>query len=136
MKIISFLIICGTLLYAESDNVRSTLVFDNKSYDRDHESAYGVTNSYTFLVAKHQIHADNCLEFYYGTMLGLVFENYTADNGFGQDTQQYGKVLKANIGVNYDLQKFQKLSFEGSHAQDELHQQASSQVKLQYQYTF
>ena len=132
MKIISFLIICTAFLYAESNNLGPTLVFDSKSFDRDHESAYGVTNSYTFLVAEYQLHTDKSLNFYYGTMLGLVYESYTAENGFGQDAEQYG----ANIGVNYDLQQYQQLSFEGSHSQDELHQQINSQFKLQYQYTF
>lgn len=69
-------------------------------------------------------------------MIGVVFENYTAGNGFGQETQQYGAVLKANIGIKYNLQGLQQLSFEGSHAENQLHQQVSKHLKRQYEYSF
>lgn len=88
------------------------------------------------LFAEHQVHTDDSLLFYYGTKVGFVIEDYTAENGFGQHTQKYGTILKANLGIDYDLKEYQKLSFEGSHSQDELHQLRESQVKVGYQYKF
>lgn len=130
------LLLITTLLYAEPEEVTSNLVLESESFELDHKSAYGITNSYSFLTAEHQIHADRCLVFYYGTKIGFVIEDYTADNGFGVDAEQYGMIFRANMGINYDLKEAQLLSFEGSHSQDELHQQVESQVRLGYQYKF
>ena len=131
-----FLLLITTLLYAEPEDVTSNLVLESESFALDHESEYGITNSYSFLIAEHQIHADRCLLFYYGTKVGFVIEDHTADNGFGPDTEQYGMIFRANMGINYDLKKFQKLSLEGSHSQDGLHQQVESLVQIGYQYKF
>ena len=135
-KIILTLLFVTALVYAESDDVTSKLVLDSESFELDHESIYGVTNSYSFFVAEHQIHANDCLVFYYGTKIGFVIEDYTAKNGFGQNSEQYGTIIKANLGMDYDLKSFQKLSLEGSHVQDELHKQIESQIKVGYQYKF
>lgn len=133
--VLLFLLIT-TLLYAEPEEVTSNLVLESESFELDHESEYGITNSYSFLIAEHQIHADRCLVFYYGTKVGFVIEDYTSDNGFGPDTEQYGMIFRANMGMNYDLKESQMLSFEGSHSQDELHHQIESQVRIGYQYKF
>ena len=125
-----------TLLSAESNDVSSKLVLDSESFALNHESTYGVTTSYSFLVAEHQIHTDGCLLFYYGTKIGYVIEDYTAENGFGPDAEKHGAIIKANLGVEYDLKRYQKLSVEGSHSQNELFDQVQSQVKIGYQYKF
>ena len=130
------LLLAATFLHAESDSARSTIVLDSENFKLDHESAYGVTNSYSFFVAEHQIHADDCLLFYYGTKVGVVIEDHTAENGFGQNAEKYGTIIKANLGVDYDLKDYQKLSFEGSHSQNDLHRQIESRLNLRYHYRF
>ena len=135
-KIILTLLFVTALVYAESDDVTSKLVLDSENFELDHESIYGVTNSYSFFVAEHQIHADECLVFYYGTKIGFIIEDYTAENGFGPNSEKYGTIIKANLGMDYDLKSLQKLSFEGSHSQDELHKQTESQIRVGYQYRF
>ena len=137
MKKISLtLLFITTYLYAEPNDVKSKLVLESENFKLDHESAYGVTNSYAFFVAEHQIHADDCLVFYYGTKVGVVTEDYTAQNGFGPDAEKYSTVIKANLGVNYDLRDYQKLSLEGSRSQDDLHRQTESRLKFGYRYKF
>ena len=137
MKKISLsLLLITTLLYTESDEVKSKLVLESESFELDHESTYGVTNSYSFFVAEHQIHADEYLVFYYESKVDFVIEDYTAENGFGPNAEKYATIIKANLGMDYDLKDHQKVSFEGSHFQDELHQQVESQVKIGYQYRF
>ena len=125
-----------TLLSAESNDVSSKLVIESESFELDHESVYGVTTSYSFLVAEHQIHTDGCLLFYYGTKIGYVIEDYTAENGFGVNAEKHGAIIRANLGVEYDLKQYQKLSFEGSHSQSELFEQVESQITIGYQYKF
>lgn len=137
MKKTSLLLLLITpLLYAEPEEITSNLVLESESLELDHQLEYGITNNYSFLIAEHQIHADRCLVFYYGTKVGFVIEDYTADNGFGPDTEQYGMIYSANMGINYDLQESQTLSFEGSHSQDELHHQVESLVRIGYLYKF
>jgi len=135
-KVSLILLFITTLLYAESDDITSKLVLDSESFELAHESVYGVTNSYSFLVAEHQIHAEGCLVFYYGTKVGFVIEDYTAANGFGPDAEKFGTIFEANLGMDYDIQKYQKLSLEGSRSQNEMHNQLDSQVKVGYQYKF
>ncbi|MGB5965600.1 MAG: hypothetical protein WBF77_12800 [Sulfurimonadaceae bacterium] len=65
-----------------------------------------------------------------------MIEDYTAKNGFGPNAEKYGTIIKANLRMDYDLKEYQKLSFEGSHSQNELHQQVESQVRIGYQYKF
>jgi hypothetical protein len=89
MKKTSLLLLLITpLLYAEPEEITSNLVLESESFELDHQLEYGITNNYSFLIAEHQIHADRCLVFYYGTKVGFVIEDYTADNGFGPDTEQ------------------------------------------------
>jgi len=95
-----------------------------------------VTNCYSFLVAEHKIQAFDHLLFYYGTHLGYVIEDYTAENGFGPVAQEFGMVLQANIGMDYQFKTSQKLSFQGSHSQDELRQVEESIFKFGYEYKF
>ena len=135
-KISLILLFITTFSHAESDSTRSTIVLDSENFELDHESAYGVTNSYSLFIAEHQIHADDCLVFYYGTKVGVVIEDHTAENGFGPNAEKYGTIIKANLGVNYDLRDYQKLSFEGSHSQNDLYRQIESRLKLRYQYRF
>ena len=135
-KIILLLLFFTVLLYAEPDKATSKLVLESESFELDHESVYGVTNSYSFFVAEHHIHADDSLLFYYGTKVGFVIEDHTASNGFGPNTENYGTIFKANLGIDYDLKSLQKLSFKGSHSQDELHDHAESQIKIGYHYKF
>ncbi len=134
MKKVSLLLLMTIALYAE--NMRSELVFDSESFECEHESAYGVTNNYSFFVAKHQINSDGPVILHYGTKVGLITEGYTADNGFGQAAENYGPVFEANIGLDYDLHNVQKLSFEGSRAKDDLHQQIENQIVVSYRYNF
>lgn len=135
-KISLILLFVTTFLYAGSHDVKSKVVLDSENFELDHESTYGVTNNYSFFVAEHQIHADEYLVFYYGTKVGFLIEDYTAENGFGPNAEKFGTIVKANLGMDYDLKDYQKVSFEGSHSQDELHQQVESQVKIGYQYRF
>ena len=137
MKNVFFLLLFVTTLFsADAEKANSKLVLDSESFILDHESAYGVTNTYSFLMAEHQIHADRCLVFYYGTKIGFVIEDYTAENGFGQDAAEHGTFIEANLGVDYQIKKYQTLSFEGSHTQNELQNQIGSQVTVGYQYKF
>ena len=137
MKNVFLLLLSVTTLFsADSKEVTSKLVLDSESFVLDHESAYGITNTYSFLVAEHQIHADRCFVFYYGTKVGFVIEDYTAENGFGQDAAEHGAFIEANLGVDYQIKKYQTLSFEGSHTQNELQNQIGSQVTVGYHYKF
>jgi len=130
------LLFITTLLYAESDDVKSKMILDSENFELDHESAYGITNNYSFFVAEHQIKTDDCLLFYYGTKVGFVAEDYTAENGFGQNAEKLGTIFKANFGMDYDIKKYQKLSFEGNNSKKELHQQLESLIKIGYLYNF
>lgn len=135
-KITQILLFFTVILYAGPDDITSKLVLESESFDLDHESSYGVTNSYSFFVAEHQIHAEGCLVFYYGTKIGFVSEDYTAENGFGPYAEKFGTIIEANLGMNYDIQKYQKLSLEGVRSQNELHNQLDSLIKVGYQYKF
>ena len=95
-----------------------------------------MTNSYAFLVAEHQFHADRDLLLYYGTKIGFVAEDYTAENGFGPDTESVGTVLEANIGLNYSSEDVKHITLEGNRIQDALHQESESRFKIGYQYKF
>ncbi len=135
-NIFLILLFVTTLFSADSEEATSKLVLDSESFVLDHESAYGVTNTYSFLMAEHQIHADRCLVFYYGTKIGFVIEDYTAENGFGQEAIEHGTIIEANLGVDYQIEKYQTLSFEGVHSQNELQNQIESQITVGYQYKF
>jgi hypothetical protein len=135
-KLLLILLFISTFLYAESDYVSTNLVLESESFELDHESAYGVTNSYTLLIAEHQIHANQHVVFYYGTKVGFIMEECTAANGFGPSAEKFGTILKTNLGMDYDIKVYQKLSFEGSHSQNEIYRQIENQVKIAYQYEF
>ena len=135
-KFIYPLIFIALFLHADSSNIKSEFVLEGESVERANESQYGVTNCYSFLVAEHKIHAFDHLLFYYGTHLGYVIEDYTAENGFGPVTQEFGMVFQANVGMDYQFKESQKLSFQGSHSQDELRHLEESIVKFGYEYKF
>jgi len=135
-KISLILLLITTFLYAGSDEIASELLFESESFAHDHESVYGVTNSYSFLVARHQIRADDCLIFYYGTKVGFVIGDYTAENGFGPHIDNFSTIINANLGIDYDLKTHQKVSFEGSRSQDEYNGHVESYVKVGYRYKF
>ncbi len=135
-KILLILLLLTTFLHGGSDEIESELLFTSESFVHDHESAYGVTNSYSFLVAKHQIRADHCLLFYYGTKVGFVKGDYTAENGYGPQIDSFATIINTNLGLDYDLKASQKLSFEGSRSQDEYTGHVESYVKVGYRYRF
>ncbi len=135
-KVLSLLFFMTTLLNAQSDEAKSKFLIESESIELAHKSAYGVTDSYSFLTAEQQFHADEDLLFYYGTKVGFITEDYTAENGFGPDTESFGTAIEANVGVNYTLKDFQHITFEGNHLQDALHQQEENKVKIGYQYKF
>ncbi len=85
---------------------------------------------------EHQIHTDNALTLHYGTRLGVIFEDYTAANGFGPSSDQYGAVFEANLGLDYDIKRYQTLSLEGVRSQNELYNQIGSQVRFMYECRF
>ena len=136
MRLLTLFILLLTLSLYADPSVESNIVLDQESYSHAHESVYGVTNNYAVVSVAHQIKADGCLLFYYGTRLGLVMEDYAAQNGFGPDAEAYGLVMQANVGVDYLLQDYQTLSFEGSHSENKMIHDAESQVKFQYQLEF
>ena len=135
-KIIFLLLFLTATLSAQGDDVQSNLVIEGESYTLNHELQYGLSNSYSFLVAEHQIHAEGCLLFYYGTKVGLVFEDYASPNGFGPTPDQYGIIIKANAGIKYSITDYQQLSFEGSHTQEQIHHDPQSKVNIAYNYSF
>ncbi len=130
------LLLLTTFLYAETDNVTSKLFLDSESFELDHESAYGVTNSYSFLVMEHHIQTESALVLHYGTRVGVVFEDYTATNGFGPNSDQYGTIIEANLGFDYDIQEYQTLSFKGSRSQNDLEHLIGTQLRVMYEYKF
>jgi len=130
-----FLFVSG-LLYAESDQTASSLVIESDTKEVDHESVFGVTNNYTYLVAGHQIHADESLQLYYGTKLGVVTESYTAENGYGPDTENAATVLELDMGLQYALKDLEHLTLEGSRQQNALHQQRENLITIGYQHKF
>lgn len=135
-KLIFLLLFLTATLSAQGDDVQSELVIEGEYYTRDHELQYGLSNNYSFLVAEHQIRAEGCLLFYYGTKIGLVIEDYAAANGFGPTPDQYGVIIKANAGVKYNMTDYQQLSFEGSHTQEQLQHDPQSKVNIAYNYSF
>ena len=135
-KVLSLLFLMSTLLKAQSNQANSTFRIDSENIEMKHKSAYGVTDSYAFLSAEHQLQADEDLLFYFGTKVGFIAEDYAAENGFGPDIESFGTALEANVGLNYTLKDFQHISFEGKHLQDALHQQRENKVKIAYQYSF
>jgi hypothetical protein len=124
------------LLHAESEQTASSLVIESDTKEVDHESAYGVTNNYTYLVAGHQIKADESLQLYYGTKVGVVTESYTATNGFGPDAENAATVLEIDMGLQYAIKDLEHLTLEGSRQQNALHQQRENQVTIGYQHKF
>ncbi|WP_345977631.1 hypothetical protein [Sulfurimonas sp. HSL3-7] len=135
-KVLFLLFLISTLLNAQSDTAKSTFLIESESMDIEHKSTYGVTDSYSFLIAAHQFQPDDDLLFYIGTKLGFIAEEYTAENGFGPDTESFGTAIEANIGLNYALKDFQHITLEGNHLQDALHQQKENKVTIAYQYDF
>jgi len=135
-KTLLTLLLLTTILFAQEKTLSSTLVIDGEHYSRDHESVYGVCNTYAFLVAEHQIQRDSTLLFYYGTKVGIVSEGYSARNGFGPEVDALGIILKANIGLTYKIEKYEQLSVESSHIDDLLHEQVDSRLKVSYNYYF
>jgi len=126
----------SALLHAESKQTASSLVIESDTKEVDHESAYGVTNSYAFLVAGHQIQADESLQLYYGTKVGVVTESYTADNGFGPDAENAATVLEVDMGLEYALKDLEHLTLEGSRQQNSLYQHRENQVIIGYHHKF
>ena len=141
MKTITlFLLLFASLLYAEPHAGDSQMLFESESFTQKHQSTYGVSNNYALVVAQHQIYADSCLFFYYGTKVGLVIEDYVADNGFGPESEQYGLIYKADAGISYkpdsDYASNGTLTLEGSHTVNELEQQRESLINFAYRYQF
>jgi len=136
MKIISLILIFITTLLFAQEEVSSAVVVDTESYSHDHELHYGLSNNYSFLVAKHQLRTEGCLIFYYGTKIGLVYEDYTTSNGFGPTPQQYSVIIKANAGLKYQVSDHQQLSFEGSRTEEQLRDHTQSKISLGYNYRF
>ncbi len=136
MKFITlFLLMITFALHADSQ-LKSDVVIENESYALQHEFAYGVSNNYSLLSIEHQIQAENDLIFHYGTCVGLIVEDYTAQNGFGPNADEMGLIIEANLGVDYILQDYQTLSLEGSHSQNQLIDVAEQQIQFNYQYKF
>jgi len=125
-----------TLVHAESSEAVSHFAIESESMEINHESVYGVTNSYSFITAEHQLYSDSQLLFYYGTKFGIVTEDHTAENGFGPETDNFGTVVEANMGLHYNLKEYQHLTLEGSRTQDDLHQQSESRLNMSYRYKF
>ena len=136
MRFSTLFLLLFTLSLHADPSIKSAIVLDNESYALKHESTYGVTNNYAVVHLEHQIKAQDYLLLHYGTRLGLVIEDYTAENGFGPDAEAYGFVMQANIGMDYLLQNYQTLSLEGTHSQNQILSDAQSQVKLKYQLKF
>ena len=136
LKPLVSLLITTSLLYAGDNTAVSKLIVDSENFELEHETTYGVTNSYAFIVAEHQIQANNHLIFYYGTKVGLIVEDHVSEHGFGPDAQQYGTIMMTNLGIDYKLDLRHKLSMQGLHTQDDLHQQSNSRFNLNYTYWF
>ena len=137
MRALLYLLILFTsLLHAEPTHVTSKLIIDNESYEHNHESIYGVKNSYVFVVTQHQIEADDNFLFYYGTKVGVVTESYAAENGFGPEVTDYDLLFTTNFGFDFDLNQFEMISLEGSHMQGGLNKNSESQVLFNYQIKF
>ncbi|MCJ7764753.1 MAG: hypothetical protein MUP09_02310 [Thiovulaceae bacterium] len=135
-KVFYIFFFIATFLYGQSDKLGSHLVIESESLAVKHESAYGATNSYSFLVAEHQLKADRHLLLYYGTKVGFVSEACTGENGFVPGAKSLGTVIEANIGMHYSLKNFRHISLEGNHIQDAHLQQTQRQFKIGYHYRF
>ena len=135
MRLLIFILLSTQLLQADP-SIKSDIVLDNESYALKHESTYGVTNNYSTVSIEHQIRTANSFLIHYGTCVGVVIEDYAADNGFGPNAEAYGLMMQANIGVEYKLHDSQTLSFEGLLSQNQIINEAESQAKFRYQYRF
>ncbi len=131
------IIFITSILYAETDNVESAFILESESFELDHKSIYGVTSNYSFLVAQHEIIADNnTFLFYYGTKIGFVTEDFTATNGFGPALDEFALVFKANMGFDFDINKFQVITLEGSHIEESLRNGTEDLVTIGYKLKF
>jgi len=135
---VTFIIIfITTILYADANDVESNFVLESESFELNHQSIYGVTNNYSFVVAQHNIKADdNTFLFYYGTKVGVVTEDFTAANGFGPALEEFALVFNANMGFDFDIDKFQVITLEGSHIEDGLRSEIENIVTIGYELKF
>jgi len=136
MKILTiFLLLFAISLHADH-SVKSDIVLEKESYTLEHESTYGVANNYSMLSIEHQIETNSAILFHYGTCVGLIFEDYTAQNGFGPSADDYGLIIEANIGVDYQLENYQTLSLEGTRSQNQILDAMESRLQFNYLYKF
>jgi len=134
-KIYLSLILSLPLFSAEHE--LSKFVVHGISHSKSNETAYGVTNSYALLYAKHELSTiENSLHLSYGAKVGIISEDYSSQDGFGIPLNKLGTYLAASLELNYDLSHCCHLLAEGSYAQDEVHELEESLVKLSYNYTF
>jgi len=135
-----FIFFLANILHAEPIAGESQVVLKSESFTQKHQSSYGIADNYALVVAQHQIYADSCLFFYYGTKVGIVLEDYAAENGFGPKPDQYGFLYKADAGISYKLGKYYTvkgvLNLEGSRIINELNHFSESMIHLGYRYRF
>ena len=136
MRLFILLLITLTLSLQADPSLKSNIVLENESYTLEHESTYGITNNYSLVSIEHHIKAANSLTFYYGTCLGFVTEDYTADNGFGPEAEEFGLVMETSIGIDYNFENYQSISLEGSHSQNKMLHDNENSTQVKYQYKF
>jgi hypothetical protein len=136
MRLLTIFLLLFAISLQADPSIKSDVVVEKESYTLVHESTYGVTNSYSLLIIEHHIESDNALLFHYGTCVGLIFEEHTAQNGFGPTADEYGLMIEANLGVDYKLKNHQTLSLKGTRSQNQLLDAMESRVQFKYFYQF
>jgi len=136
MRLLTLMLFIFTLSLHADSTLQSDVVIEKESYALEHEFIYGVTNNYSLLSIEHQILAQGALLFHYGTCVGVVVEDYTATNGFGPNADEFGLVLEANVGLDYRLKEYQTITFECTHSEKKILDEAESRVNFRYQYKF
>ncbi len=137
MKKIVFISLLTSTLFAEQKHEVSDFFIDKDVTKTTNESAYGTSNTYSLLFARHQLETqEEDLHFYYGAKMGLVQEDYATDNGFGIPLNKIGAYYAAAVGMEYDLSNKEMLLAEGIRSEDQVHRRSESKIQLTYTYTY
>lgn len=137
LKYILPLSLLSTLLFAEPDNDVSVFLIDQDVKEIYNESAYGKSSTYSLLFAKHQFSVeDEGLQFFYGAKMGVVSEEYTAENGFGIPLNRIGAYYAAAVGMEYTMGSNEMLLAEGMRAEDQHLGRTENRLQLTYTYSY
>ena len=137
MKYIIYVSLLSSLLFAEQTLDVSEFFVDQDVKEISNESAFGKSSTYSLLFAKHQFSVeDEDLHFFYGAKMGLVSEEYTANNGLGIPLNKIGAYYAAAVGMEYTMGSNEMLLAEGIQSEDQLLGRSESRLQLTYTYSY